>query len=167
MQRRWPSLVVLAAVLTAGAVEARAQTCPGCRGNGSTSPYFAPACGAPSYSLMPGCCQCQPSRCDHVWDGYCQKEGARKAGMKRPGPWYGQLWDEGTASATPAGQPTPAVVPQKEPPTPPGPTTLTPTVPSPPPPATPSTPSRLPSTAPPTPPKPPAERTTWQMPSLW
>lgn len=25
-------------------------------------------------ALVPGCCECPPSCCDHLWDGYCQKK---------------------------------------------------------------------------------------------
>jgi hypothetical protein len=35
--------------------------------------YSAPACGAPWYGLVPGCCEFPPSCCRHVWDGYCQE----------------------------------------------------------------------------------------------
>ena len=38
--------------------------------------YGAPACACPGYSCgwVPGCAQCQPSRYDHIWDGYCQRQ---------------------------------------------------------------------------------------------
>ncbi len=51
-----------------------------CLGSQATFPlqetyaaYSAPACGAPAYGLVPGCCEFTPSCCDHVWDGYCQE----------------------------------------------------------------------------------------------
>ena len=42
-------------------------------GYGGYAGYCAPACAAPSYGLVPGCCEFPPSCCDHVWDGYCQE----------------------------------------------------------------------------------------------
>ncbi|MBN2022699.1 MAG: hypothetical protein JW809_07875 [Pirellulales bacterium] len=49
--------------------------CSGC-GSGQASYYGAPACGAPGYgSMVPGCCQCPPSRCDDAWEGYCEERG--------------------------------------------------------------------------------------------
>ena len=42
-------------------------------GYGAYEGYCAPACGAPCYGLVPGCCEFPPSCCDHVWAGYCQE----------------------------------------------------------------------------------------------
>ena len=47
-------------------------------GQWSRDGYCAPACAAPPFGTVPGCCQCQPSCCDHVWDGYCQEKWSRK-----------------------------------------------------------------------------------------
>ena len=51
--------------------------------------YYAPACGCPSYGLMaPGCCEYPPSRCDHVWDGYCNERCCWGCGACRSWPWF-------------------------------------------------------------------------------
>jgi len=50
----------------------------GCHRCGASAAYAAPACGAPGYGWAPGCCECAPSCCDHVWDGYCQQKAARR-----------------------------------------------------------------------------------------
>jgi len=42
--------------------------CAGCQGYRTLG---APACAAPDFGTVPGCCQCQPSPCDNAWDGYC------------------------------------------------------------------------------------------------
>ncbi|MBN1908157.1 MAG: hypothetical protein JW818_00325 [Pirellulales bacterium] len=66
--------VVLAAMMADSALGACGQGC----GQSGWGHISAPACGAPSYgSMTPGCCQCQPSRCDNVWDGYCQERQRR------------------------------------------------------------------------------------------
>jgi len=40
--------------------------------------YGAGPCAAPGYGmLVPGCCQCQPNCCTHVWDGYCEEQASR------------------------------------------------------------------------------------------
>ena len=75
----------------------------GCR---SCTALSAPACGAPGYGLVPGCCEHAPSCCDNVWDGYCQEShcfhfplfrGCRSAprcglggGCCQPQPSYGE-----------------------------------------------------------------------------
>ncbi|MFH1922875.1 MAG: hypothetical protein ABIP48_23675 [Planctomycetota bacterium] len=52
----------------------------GAAGCGVSAAYGAPACCAPSYGLVPGCCEQSPSCCDNVWDGYCQE---RRHGGRR------------------------------------------------------------------------------------
>jgi hypothetical protein len=37
--------------------------------------YCAPACGAPSYGLAPGCCEYTRNCCSDVWAGYCNEPG--------------------------------------------------------------------------------------------
>lgn len=70
---RW----VLAVLSVFGLLAAGFETCLGSQ---ATFPlqetyvaYSAPACGAPAYGLVPGCCEFRPSCCDHVWSGYCQE----------------------------------------------------------------------------------------------
>jgi len=55
----------------------------GCR---VSAAYGAAACCAPGYGFVPGCCEFPPSRCDHVWDGYCQERrcGGRRGWGARP-----------------------------------------------------------------------------------
>lgn len=51
------------------------------------SGYAAPACAAPAYGLVPGCCEFAPSCCDTVWDGYCQERHRWEPGMLRGFCW--------------------------------------------------------------------------------
>jgi hypothetical protein len=68
------------AVVTILALATAAMAAEPCCGNqgmwtdyGAFGGYCAPACAAPAYGLVPGCCEFPPSCCDHVWDGYCQE----------------------------------------------------------------------------------------------
>ena len=72
---RWMccALVVLAAGLSADA--AGAAGCAACEGTYGT--HGASACGFWGFGLAPGCSETRPSRCDHVWDGYCQGKSYR------------------------------------------------------------------------------------------
>ena len=45
--------------------------------------YAAPACAAPGYDLVPGCCEFSPSCCDDVWAGYCQEQRGCAFGLRR------------------------------------------------------------------------------------
>jgi len=39
----------------------------------------APPCAAPAFgSMVPGCCECQPSGCDNAWAGYCQEKACKE-----------------------------------------------------------------------------------------
>ena len=73
-----PVLVILGFLSTAACgfdlsgAHARMAGCKGC-GYGSYETLSAPACAAPGYGLVPGCCESAPSCCDNVWDGYCQE----------------------------------------------------------------------------------------------
>jgi hypothetical protein len=74
-----PVLVILACLSTAasgfefyGGRHAGLAGYGGC-GCRSCTALSAPACGAPGYGLVPGCCEHAPSCCDNVWDGYCQE----------------------------------------------------------------------------------------------
>ncbi len=91
----------------------------GCGGCGA---YAAPACAAPSYGLVPGCCEFPPSCCYHVWDGYCQERAywlARCCGAGACG--YGAAPFGGVGPGCPACQTeVPAVEPTPDaPPAPP------------------------------------------------
>ena len=68
------------AVVTIFGLTTAAMAAGPCCGNQAVSPdyggyaaYCAPACAAPCYGMVPGCCEFPPSCCDNVWDGYCQE----------------------------------------------------------------------------------------------
>ena len=70
---------VLAVVMILGLAAAAMAAEPCCgnqalwTGYGTYGGYCAPACAAPGYGMVPGCCELPRSCCDHVWDGYCQE----------------------------------------------------------------------------------------------
>ena len=58
----------------------------GCQGGPDA--YCAPACGAPAYSLAPGCCEFPPSCCENAWEGYCEERARTLALADRMGLWW-------------------------------------------------------------------------------
>ena len=77
---RMRSICGVFAVITVFGLATAAMAAEPCCGNQATSMgydgyagYCAPACAAPCYGTVPGCCEFPPSCCDNVWDGYCQE----------------------------------------------------------------------------------------------
>ena len=53
--------------------------------HGGHNPYCAPACGAPMYGLVPGCCEFPPNGCTDAWEGYCEERARSRAFWERLG----------------------------------------------------------------------------------
>lgn len=79
----WLLFTLLFVAVWAGVAIGGQPYCPGCSGTANAvdmQALGAPACSGPGYgALVPGCCECPPSCCDHVWDGYCEEKARRKA----------------------------------------------------------------------------------------
>ena len=76
-------LTVCGLAMTAFGSEPAAVSQPALPNLGPCGGYAAPACAAPAYGLVPGCCEFAPSCCDTVWDGYCQERHRWEPGMLR------------------------------------------------------------------------------------
>ena len=124
----WASALLAVSVLASPA--AGLQAMPGGQmtyaGGGDNQAYCAPACGAPFYGMVPGCCECPPSPCDNAWAGYCEEKARWKAFWYRLGtggatcsgplPVTGPL-GPAAGSCGSAGQPFPAVPVESDQPT--------------------------------------------------
>ena len=65
-------------------------------GIGQWNAYCAPACGAPAYGTVVGCCEYSPLYGDNAWAGYCQERARRRA-------FWENLFDDKHSTCRPSG----------------------------------------------------------------
>lgn len=66
-------LAICGLVGTAAGLDPIPSGCATCNSRGWYGAYAAPACAAPAFGMVEGCCERAPSCCDNAWAGYCQE----------------------------------------------------------------------------------------------
>ena len=79
------AVVGVAACFVQAALGQDQMAAPGCASCGQRQQvrtYAARGCDRHDYGGVPGCCRCGPSKCDHVWDGFCDEKARCKQRLR-------------------------------------------------------------------------------------